>query len=188
MKDDNKRIAIYHAAMDVVNENGVDNASMSTIAKAAGVSSSTIYVYFKNKVDMINKLYLMAKQESSLAMFSDLSEEMSVEEATKSWMRNLYQYLIENPAKLSFLEQFHTSPTITEKTRKAGLKYFAPVIDIQQRALHTQAMKSLPLPLVRAFTFDPIMSLARTHLQGEYIIDADILEKALEMSWGSIKE
>ena len=94
-KDENKRVAIYHAAMDVVNDKGVDNASMSIIAKAAGVSSSTIYVYFKNKADMINKLYLMAKQESSLAMFSDLNADMSVEEAMKSWMRNFYHYLVD---------------------------------------------------------------------------------------------
>jgi AcrR family transcriptional regulator len=187
-KDDNKRIAIYHAAMDVVNENGVDNASMSIIAKTAGVSSSTIYVYFKNKADMINKLYLMAKQESSLAMFNDLNKDMSVEEAMKSWMRNFYQYLIQHPAELSFLEQFHASPTITEKTRKEGLKYFSPVIDIQLQAVHAKIIKNLPPPLIRAFTFDPIMSLAKTHLQNEYFIDADVLEKAIELSWISIKK
>ena len=188
-KDENKRTAIYHAAMDVVNENGMDKASMSIIAKTAGVSSSTIYVYFKNKADMINKLYLMAKQEASLAMFHDVSEGMSSEEAMKSWMRNLYQYLIEHPATLSFLEQFHTSPTISQETRREGFKYFAPVIDIQQRAADEKIIKDLPPPLIKAFTFDPIMSLAKTHLhnENEYSVDPEMLEKALEMSWVAIR-
>lgn len=186
-KDDNKKIAIFHAAMDMVNQKGVDNASMSTIAKAAGVSSSTIYVYFKNKVDMINKLYLMAKEETSLAMFDELSEDMSVEEAMKSWMRNFYKYLIEHPAKLSFLEQFHTSPTITEDTRKAGMKHFSPVIDILQRAAEEGIIKQVPPPLIIAFTFDPIMSLAKTHLQTMHVVDDEILEKALDMSWVAIQ-
>lgn len=187
-KDDNKRIAIYHAAMDTVTEKGVDNASMSTIAKAAGVSSSTIYVYFKNKADMINKLYLMAKEDSSMAMFSDLTDDMSVEKSMKSWMRNFYRYLVEHPAERSFLEQFHTSPTITEATRKAGLQFFLPVIDILQRAVEEGIIKEIPPPLIIAFTFDPILSLARTHLQTDHPVDVDILEKALEMSWVAIQK
>ncbi|MDB4867155.1 MAG: TetR family transcriptional regulator [Cohnella sp.] len=39
---------------------------MSKIAKKAGVSASTIYVYFENKEDMLNKLYLSIKKKMSL--------------------------------------------------------------------------------------------------------------------------
>ena len=71
-KDENKRLSIYNAAMEVVNTSGVEKASMSKIANAAGVSASTIYVYFENKSDMINKLYLMVKEELGTSLFITL--------------------------------------------------------------------------------------------------------------------
>lgn len=83
-KDENKRLSIYNAPMEVVNASGVEKASMSKIANAAGVSASTIYVYFDNRSDMINKLYLMVKEALGASLFIDITDEMSVETASKS--------------------------------------------------------------------------------------------------------
>ena len=52
MKDDNKKNAITKAVISLSNEIGFSNVSMSKIAKRAGVSSSTLYVYYENKDDM----------------------------------------------------------------------------------------------------------------------------------------
>lgn len=187
VKDENKRIAIYHAAMEVVNQCGVDNASMSKIAKSAGVSSSTIYVYFENKADMINKIYLLMKQEACSAMFKDLTSDMDFEVATKSWMRNYFYFLVHNPDQLSFLEQFHSAPTISETTREEAYGYFLPIITVHQKAVEQGAIKDYPAPIIVAYAFDPMMSLARTHLNEELEIDESLLETVLEMSWAAIR-
>ncbi|MEY2194631.1 TetR/AcrR family transcriptional regulator [Neobacillus sp. BF23-41] len=42
---------------------------MSKIAEKSNVSSSTIYVYFENKEDMLNKLYLTFKKKMSQRIF-----------------------------------------------------------------------------------------------------------------------
>ncbi|MDR1409712.1 MAG: TetR/AcrR family transcriptional regulator [Oscillospiraceae bacterium] len=51
VKDFSKKDAIFEATINLLNEIGFANISMSKIGKAAGVSSSTIYVYFENKED-----------------------------------------------------------------------------------------------------------------------------------------
>ena len=56
IKDEDKVIRIYQAAIKVVNSDGFQGSSMSKIAKQAGVSPATIYLYFENKDDMIKKL------------------------------------------------------------------------------------------------------------------------------------
>lgn len=187
LKDESKKLAIYHAAIEVVNTDGVEKASMSKIARLAKVSPSTIYVYFDNKSDMINKLYLMVKRETSLAMFKNLNGKLDVEEAGRTWKKNFFHYLINNPAKLSFLEQFYQSPSIYSETEEEARSYFAPLRDLYERSVKEGKVKKYPLPVVRAFSFDPIMSLARIHLSGELEIDDELLEQALDISHAALQ-
>ncbi|WP_094092917.1 TetR/AcrR family transcriptional regulator [Paenibacillus physcomitrellae] len=40
-----------------MNEIGFAETSISKIAKKAGVSAATIYIYYENKEDMLSKIY-----------------------------------------------------------------------------------------------------------------------------------
>ena len=75
-KDDSKREAIANAAIELITTNGFADTSMSKIAKAANVSPATIYVYFENKEDMLNQLYLMVKRELSEAMLAGYDDSL----------------------------------------------------------------------------------------------------------------
>ena len=46
MKDESKKAAITKAIIDLLNEIGFANISMSKIAKATGLSAATLYVYY----------------------------------------------------------------------------------------------------------------------------------------------
>lgn len=48
---------IIDAAVDVIAENGFHKARVSRIAKQAGVADGTIYIYFKNKEDILISLF-----------------------------------------------------------------------------------------------------------------------------------
>ncbi len=48
-----REIAILKAAASVFNEKGYAKASMAEIARKAGVADGTVYLYFKNKDDLI---------------------------------------------------------------------------------------------------------------------------------------
>lgn len=186
-KDENKRIAIYHAAMEIINSNGLANTSMSKIAKAAGVSSSTIYVYFDNKEDMLNKLYLMYKEESSAVLFQDFTENIGVKEGCSSFMRNLFKYMVANPIKFSFQEQFLNSPNVDLEIREAGLKYYGPLFKLFEYGVKHKIIKNYPGKLVGAFVSAPILSLVSAHHNKEIDVTEDLLEKAIEMAWLAIK-
>lgn len=47
--------AIREAAGRVVAEKGIDGATMDAIAEAAGIAKGTIYLYFKNREDLLEK-------------------------------------------------------------------------------------------------------------------------------------
>lgn len=55
-EDPDKRAAILNGAAHVFMKTGFDAASMNDICRAAGVSKSTLYVYFSNKEDLFEHL------------------------------------------------------------------------------------------------------------------------------------
>ena len=58
-----KREAILGAATTVFAEKGFFNAKVADIAKAAGVADGTVYLYFKNKDDVLHSLFDRAMDE-----------------------------------------------------------------------------------------------------------------------------
>ena len=60
-KDELKQDAIIHATVRLVNEIGFAASSVSKIAKAANVSPATIYIYYKNKEDLLVSTYISIK-------------------------------------------------------------------------------------------------------------------------------
>ncbi|HEX6125476.1 MAG TPA: TetR/AcrR family transcriptional regulator [Pyrinomonadaceae bacterium] len=58
-----KREAILRAATHVFAEKGFFNAKVADVAKAAGVADGTVYLYFKNKDDLLHSLFDRAMDE-----------------------------------------------------------------------------------------------------------------------------
>ena len=56
-RDKPKYKQIVDAAVIVIAENGYHQAQVSKIAKEAGVADGTIYLYFKNKEDILISVF-----------------------------------------------------------------------------------------------------------------------------------
>src|ERR1700760_2009762 len=65
IKDLKKEKVIREKAMAMIVEHGFDGLSLHKLARAAGVSAATIYIYFQDREDLILKIY----EEVSSRMF-----------------------------------------------------------------------------------------------------------------------
>ncbi|MCH9008941.1 TetR/AcrR family transcriptional regulator, partial [candidate division KSB1 bacterium] len=54
---DDKRVRILSAAVKVFAQKGFYNAKVADVAKNAGVADGTIYLYFKNKDDILISIF-----------------------------------------------------------------------------------------------------------------------------------
>src|SRR2546423_13281861 len=52
-----KRAAILRAAIDVFAERGYFNAQVADVARVAGVAAGTVYLYFRNKDDLLISIF-----------------------------------------------------------------------------------------------------------------------------------
>jgi TetR/AcrR family fatty acid metabolism transcriptional regulator len=78
VKEGNKEADIIDAAIKVFAKNGFHNAKIYTIAEAAGIATGSIYLYFKNKEAILNKIFenlwgLLYKEISTLKQRNDIN-------------------------------------------------------------------------------------------------------------------
>jgi AcrR family transcriptional regulator len=185
-KDDTKRAAISNAAIELITTIGFADTSMSKIASAANVSPATIYVYFENKEDMLNQLYLMAKRESSEAMLAGVEEDMPVEIAFKLIWDNFCRYMLEHPVKFAFTEQFANSPLVNRVSKEESMAYYQPMVALFERGKQQGIFKDIPLEVCAAFMIAPLMYLAKGHHAGELKLNRETLDLIFRIVWEAV--
>lgn len=185
-KDDKKEQAIFEAAIELITANGFADTSMSKIAKSADVSPATIYVYFENKEDMLNKTYSHVKREMAAALAKGLIPELSVADAFKVIWNNFYKYTVNNAIKFSFTEQFANSPIVDRVRKEEGMSYFLPLFEWFERGKKERVFKNMSPEIFMAFAFAPLIGLVKQHFCGEVTLDHKTLKTVYDITWKAV--
>ena len=112
-KDENKKTAITKAIIELINEIGFANISMSKIAKATGLSAATLYVYYENKEDMFRKVYLDVKKQMIEECSKNIYPQDNVQEAVRKLCKNLLRYMKEYTDEFLFIEYKNSFSFVT---------------------------------------------------------------------------
>ena len=88
---------ISKAAEQLFMKNGIENTSMNDIAKASGYSKATLYVYFKNKEQLVGVLVLESMQKLYDYINSALRQSNDTKERYKQICCALVKYQEEYP-------------------------------------------------------------------------------------------
>lgn len=185
-KDDKKLQAICDAAIELITANGFADTSMSKIAKAANVSPATIYVYFENKEDLLNKIYLFVKQIMSQEILKGVTADLPVAKAFEIIWNNFYHYAIKNPVRFAFTEQFVNSPMVDRICKEESGSYFKPILDLFHRGKEEKIFKNISLEMFIAFTLAPLTGLIKAHANGEILLDRKMLKTAYQIAWDAV--
>ena len=140
-KDDKKKEALFKATVKLVNEIGFASSSVSRIAKEAKVSPSTIYVYFKNKEDLLVSTYIEIKRNLSAALLSDFDDRLPIRDIVKTAWFGVFKYVSENLDDYEYLEQFANSPYIALIDRETLEKEYIPIVNILRKGTEQKIIK-----------------------------------------------
>ena len=94
LRDDIKEGAVREKALQMIVKEGFDGLSMQKLAKAAGVSPATLYIYYKDREDLIINLYMFEMKKMSDATLEGFSPEMHFEEGLKVQWMNRAKYFM----------------------------------------------------------------------------------------------
>ncbi len=187
-KSKDKCDALLKATLQLVNQGGIQGASMANIAKLANISPATIYLYYESKQDLINKLYLEVKESFCLHAFKEYDNNQPVKISFKKIWLNIAEYKINQAEEASFLAQCDNTPMIDETTRKESLKYLQPLFDLWIRGQQEGIIKNISPYLLYTFTIYPMAFLLNMNQNcSNYKIDDNLLNQAFQVAWDGIK-
>lgn len=186
-KSDIKRNALINATIKLVISNGFHATPMSKIAKEACISPGTIYLYYKNKQDLINNVYLHVKQKFTQAIFQNYTDTMSVEKSFKIIWYQIADYRLQKVEEALFLSHCDNTPIIDDESRKEGIKHLQPLLDLWQRGQDEGIIKKVCPYVLYAYAVYPLAFLINAKQRDDYELTEESKEQAFKMAWDSIK-
>lgn len=164
---------ILEAAVKVFAERGFFQSTISQIAKEAGVADGTIYLYFKNKDDiLVHICSYKAKQ-----IFDRFREEVEKADSAIDKLRNLiYRHLKEfqrdRNMAVVYQTETHQMNRLTEDQIKEMSNMYLDIISkiVEQGQKEDSIRKDLYLSLVKRFILGAVDEVINTwlHSDGEY--------------------
>lgn len=166
-RDENKEQAIRDKAIEIVVKDGLDGLSMQKLAKAAGVSPATIYIYYKDREDLIIQLGLEASTALLSSSLKGFNPDMPFEEGLKIQWRNRADYFLKNPMQVEFIEQLRYSP-VYPKVMNSLITTFGEIMGkFVNNAIKRKELVTLPFEVYWSVAFAPLYQLIKFHTQGK---------------------
>jgi len=119
-RDPIKETNIRRKALAMLVIEGLGGFSMQKLARSAGVSPATLYIYFEDREDLLFQLFREQMQALSAAVLKDFDPDARFEEGLWIQWRNRIQFFRDHPLEWRFLEQVMHSAVNDEYQAKAG--------------------------------------------------------------------
>ena len=164
LKDEQKEAIIREKAIQMIVNEGFDGLSMHKLAKEAGISPATIYLYFKNREDLLNQLYIEVENTFSEITLKNFDHEMPFEQGLWLQWKNRFEHISLYPHHFHFMQQFKNSPlvnhcnTSTNPFKEAMKTFFKNAIDKGE-------LTKLPVETYWSIAYGPFYSLLSFHLR-----------------------
>lgn len=125
-----KYMKIIEAAVAVIAEKGFHQAQVSKIAKRAGVADGTIYIYFKNKEDILVSLFSEKMGDFVEKIQSEIKDQSTSREKMSTLVHTHFSQLADdkNMAIVTQLELRQSNKSIRSRINDT-LKNYTSVID-----------------------------------------------------------
>ena len=165
---------IIDAAVIVIAENGYHQAQVSKIAKQAGVADGTIYLYFKNKEDILISVF-----QEKMSVFVDNLQDIikngsSSSEKLAQMIENHFKVLSDD-RHLATVTQLELRQSNKETRLKinAILKEYLKLLDeiLIEGMLSGEFNQTMDVRLARQMVFGTIDEITTTWVMNEYRYD-----------------
>ena len=186
-KDEQKLEAIAQATYRCVLARGIGALKLSEISRSAGIATSTLYVYYPSKKDLLDALYERAKTVTFARLLeSDLSQAPIKARVRQLWLNSLENRLT-NQAELVFMEQYASSEYMSEANRSLSARLAAVFQSLLAAGQQEETLKDVPLPFLIASLVGSVHETAKLIGQHSVANDTATRNTAFQMCWDAIK-
>jgi TetR/AcrR family transcriptional repressor of multidrug resistance operon len=183
LRDEHKEKSIRETAMKMIVKEGFDGMSMQKLAKAAGVSPATIYIYYKNREDLLAQLYMEVQRTFAEVALKGFDPEMSFKDGLWLQWKNRLKFILKYPVHFRFHEQFRNSPLINQENIVNISEFKENMKRFVMNAVHRGEMRKVDPEIFWAQAYGPFYALVRFHLE-----EKSIMSKKFKLTEEKLKQ
>lgn len=178
---------ILAATLRLLASKGFHGFSVRDVAKEAGVATGTLYLYFEDREDLINKLYGWIINRVAAELRATQQIGLSQEAQFKNLGQTFWQLFMREPDILFSKSQFdHLPPDLLRSLHDVAWKELTPLFEFFSQGRERALLKDLPDDILFSLGFEPIFEIARKKLLGLIEVDEVMLEKIMAASWEAV--
>lgn len=164
---DKEKLVIAKAVEQIVHD-GLQGFSMNKLAKACNISVATLYIYYKDKDDLIIQIGSKIGEQFFTTAIKDFSSNMTFKEGLWKQWQNRAMFAIENPVEVKCFEAMKHTP-YAEAIMKSGLlSQFKELLDgFTKNAIRNKQLVELPLDVFWSIAYGPLYTLLNFHREGK---------------------
>lgn len=166
VRDESKIEALFEQALKMIVKEGFDGLSMQKLAKAAGVSPATIYIYFKDRDDLLLQLYKSETEKYFEFVLRGFDPEMDFATGLSVQWKNRAAYMIEFPDKAHFMEHFSFTPLHRQASKGKDKRFGSILHRFMDKAIASGELVRMPFEVYWSVAFAPLYNLIRFHKAG----------------------
>lgn len=182
IKDEAKVTAISQAVFQITKQEGLNNASISKIAKLAGVSPATVYIYYQDKSDMLSKIYLQVKELMDRGLAEKLQSETNVKAQIRISMQHFASRFREYPDEAQFMRAIQSNPQfVTSETHQIADEIAKPLNDVIEYAIANNLLVTQNQDIIYVFFAAPLAFLIETRQVHDRMTTNEEIEELIEI-------
>jgi TetR/AcrR family transcriptional repressor of multidrug resistance operon len=164
-----KEAAIRTTALRIIAEEGLENLTMQKLAKEAQISPRTIYIKYKDKDDLLIKLFIdevLGVYEQ--AVLENFSESMELEAGVKRVWLNAFHYFIRHKPAFVLMQYGKSSPLLNKAFQERDIRqgqFFAPIHRFLAQQVLLGVIRDFPFEVHRALLFAPLLDLVNEYFE-----------------------
>ncbi|GAB3516862.1 TetR/AcrR family transcriptional regulator [Emticicia fontis] len=165
-RDEHKELLVKEKAIEMIVTEGLDGFSMQKLAKEANVSPATLYIYYRDKEDLLYQLGYEEATRLADTILKDFDPEMGFEEGLRIQWRNRADYWLESPVKATFLEQLKHSPLRARVFETLSMEFANALGRFVHKAIENEEILPTTPEVFWSLAYAPLYNLLRFHTEG----------------------
>ena len=167
-RDADKEKLVIQKAIEQIVHDGLQGFSMNKLAKACNISVATLYIYYKDKDDLVIQIGTKIGEQFFSTAIKDFSSSMSFSEGLWKQWQNRASHAIANPVEVKCFEAMKHTPYAEAIMKSGMLSDFKELLDgFMKNAVRNNELIELPLDVFWSIAYGPLYTLLNFHREGK---------------------
>ena len=187
--DPDKREKILKSVYVLTGKQGLASVTISGISKTAEVAAGTLYIYFKNKAEVVQLAYAAVEDKMTQTMYRDFDINLPVRQSLKKIYINMLNYRLNHYDETVFIDQYQQSGYIQLNFSKQLAEYEKqnkPLYDLLEKGQREGIIKALDAIILISFFDGAVRSCSTGIIQKLFPLSQQLIDDCFDLAWRGI--